>query len=336
MYKKCSKCKEEKDIEYFHKRTQSKDGYRNVCKLCMPKYEYDKPINDGPKKCITCKVIKPFEEFYKTHKLICKDCQYKRQFKYKTTLNGSLTGLLNAAKNRSKILKNERAEFDLTLDDLKDIYERQNGLCYYSTIQMKFEGEFKMSLERLDNDMGYIKTNVVLCCTEFNCASKWSFDKILEMLEFLDLNIKENYIDFGDVHSNSKKKYYESPRCKLKTLCTSAKHRVAKKEKIGRHLEYDIDFEFLVELYNKQKGLCAYSGMPMQFGNYKTTDWVISLERIDVTIGYVKDNVCFICIEFNSTDHSIRIKNKSDTSTGWSKEKFEYFVKTFRENIKTI
>jgi hypothetical protein len=45
-----------------------------------------------------------------------------------------------------------------------------------------------------------------------------------------------------------------------------------------------------------------YSGLPLQFGNdYKTTFWKISIERIDVTKGYLKDNICFICLPFNGT-----------------------------------
>lgn len=30
----CSKCKQEKDIIFFAKRKDSKDGYRNICKEC--------------------------------------------------------------------------------------------------------------------------------------------------------------------------------------------------------------------------------------------------------------------------------------------------------------
>jgi hypothetical protein len=90
-------------------------------------------------------------------------------------------------------------------------------------------------------------------------------------------------------------------------------------------LEFDIDFEFLVDLYNQQNGLCAYSNLPLQFGSYKENNWKISLERIDVRRGYTKDNVCLICFEFQAIDHSARYLEKPESSTGWSKEKFKLF-----------
>jgi len=41
----------------------------------------------------------------------------------------------------------------------------------------------------------------------------------------------------------------------------------------------NIDFEFLVNRYNKQKGLCVYYNIPLQFGNYVDKIWMISLEK---------------------------------------------------------
>ena len=121
---------------------------------------------------------------------------------------------------------------------------------------MSFIGQFQMSIERLNNDIGYIKTNVVLCILELNTALQWSLDKIKEMLEILDKNIKENYIDFEkkttkDMSNTpyNKNEYYDTPRCKMKRLATSSKTRANKKK-----WEHTIDFDFLVEIYNKQKG----------------------------------------------------------------------------------
>ena len=39
MEKLCNDCKETKKIEEFNKRTKSRDGYRNQCKLCEKKYK---------------------------------------------------------------------------------------------------------------------------------------------------------------------------------------------------------------------------------------------------------------------------------------------------------
>jgi hypothetical protein len=287
-----------------------------------------------------CKETKPFEEFYVTLQSTCKVCQSARQVAYRRTVDGLLHDMLSGAKSHAKEREGEASIFDMTFEDLKDILEQQEGLCYYSKIKMTTHGQFKMSIERLDNDLGYVKSNVVLCCLEFNGQIKWTRDKVFQMLDILDQNIEENIVNFnrkGTIEYKDtpydKNDYYQSARCKLKTLCVSSKHRVKKLNERGRNLEHDVDFDFLVNLFKEQKGLCAYSGLPLKFGNSKETDWVVSLERKDVNIGYIKENVCLICVEFNSTDNDAIKKHKTETSTGWSKEKFEVFVQTIRASI---
>lgn len=40
MIKICTKCKEEKDIQFFHKDSQKKDGYYSSCKSCNVRKQY--------------------------------------------------------------------------------------------------------------------------------------------------------------------------------------------------------------------------------------------------------------------------------------------------------
>jgi len=86
--------------------------------------------------------------------------------------------------------------------------------------------------------------------------------------------------------------------------------------------EFNITYEYLIDLFNKQNGLCAYSGIPLKTSGY----WKLSLERINSKNGYTKDNVCFICQELNSTDRSCMNDNATG-SGGWSKEKIDYIKK---------
>ena len=333
--KTCSKCENAQPLSCFAKRKDSKDGYRNRCKTCMPKYKYE-VIDNGPIICTTCEIEKPFAEFYLTLDNICKECHSIKATKYRTTLNGALRELMNSAKSRVKDIEGDRGLFDLTFEYMTEMYERQQGLCHYSKIEMTFQGAFKMSLERRDNDKGYIESNVALICLEFNIENaQWSLQKVSDVITILDKKITENYVNFERKRTcvkkdtpYDKKEYYESPRAKIKSLFTSAKHRIIKKNKKDANYGFDIDFEFLVDMFNAQKGLCAYSGIPMQFKG----DWLISLERIDVYKGYLKDNVCFICLEYNSIDRTVNKKTKTETSTAWSKEKFEFFLKTIRES----
>lgn len=95
----------------------------------------------------------------------------------------------------------------------------------------------------------------------------------------------------------------------------------------GRNLEdSEMTFEYLVDLFKSQHGLCSYSGIPMNFGSHKDIDWLCSLERMNTSKGYIRGNVCFICFEFNTPDHTLRATGHTEVvgNSGWSKEKIEY------------
>lgn len=69
-------------------------------------------------------------------------------------------------------------------------------------------------------------------------------------------------------------------------------------------LDFDIDIEFATELFHKQKGMCALSGVELiTYPNNKTT---ASLDRIDSKKGYTKDNVQWVHKDVN------RMKNAYD------------------------
>jgi hypothetical protein len=86
-------------------------------------------------------------------------------------------------------------EFNITQNDLTTIWSNQNGKCYYSEIQMvpQPSSDWMCSIERLDNNKGYIIGNVVLVCFELNTPAGWNLDKIVRMLfslhEYIDDNL---------------------------------------------------------------------------------------------------------------------------------------------------
>lgn len=95
--------------------------------------------------------------------------------------------------------------FNITLQDLKDIWEHQRGLCYYSYLPLKYDEKcWMMSLERLDPNAGYIKMNTVLSCVEFQHQVQWSNNKINELLNILDNTINDNFMNFELVNKNKK------------------------------------------------------------------------------------------------------------------------------------
>lgn len=339
------------------------------------------------KTCYDCNVEKPIDCFRSRkdsldgHRGNCKDCQDRSHLDYRATLNGCITQLLSDAKSRCRKRSGEAAQFELGRKEIENMWEKQQGLCYYSNIPMTFKDSWKVSLERLDQNLGYTKDNTVLICFEFQNQCNWSHDKITEMLSILDQNITSNFVSFeanttrkkpektvlhvingiNHYHCNycrvikseqefkvgllsmcnccsnsSSKSFKETPRGRIKRLVDMAKTRVKRVGQSRKYMVVDINFEFLVKLYNDQKGLCAYSGLPLKFGNYDKNNWLISLERKDVFKGYEKENVCLICIEFQATDYSVVKRDKPESSLGWTKDKFQLFRESVSKPGKYI
>lgn len=340
------------------------------------------------KLCRICNIYKSFEEFSKrkesnVYRNECKECRNALQNKYVSTFNGHFVQLLGHAKESSKNRINkgrtEAGVFNLTIEELKQIWNKQDGKCYYSGISMSYtSNDWCTSLERIDVTKGYVRDNVVLCCLEFNSCSQWSHKKIQEMTSLISKNScitmddfypvknqrrparevktmnvdgvvyykcnycnefkgKENYSRVSqckECKNKYSKAYKNTPRGALKKLISSAKSHSKRRNasKNIREGEFEIDYDYLVNIFIGQNGLCYYSGIPMTFGEYKHTNWTCSLERKDPTKGYTKQNVCLICLEFNSIDHIVTMKNKQNGSSGWNLEKFHYFLKIIRSS----
>lgn len=90
----------------------------------------------------------------------------------------------------------------------------------------------------------------------------------------------------------------------------------------------------MVYILRQQRGRCAYSNIKLNYGSIFDKDWVASLERINPRLGYIKDNVCLICAEFNGVDHTKNIKYSNGGSGYWSKEKFNFFLLTITNSFK--
>ena len=64
-----------------------------------------------------------------------------------------------------------------------------------------------------------------------------------------------------------------------------------------KNIEWNLSLAFLTKLWEKQEGICVYSGVPLSYeDNHPHT---VSLDRIDSSKGYTEDNVQFVCTIVN-------------------------------------
>lgn len=92
-----------------------------------------------------------------------------------------------------------------------------------------------------------------------------------------------------------------------------------------RKIEFNVSMEYLWDLFNKQRGLCAYTGckifLPINVKNLrgKENELVASLDRIDSSQGYVEGNLQWICKRTNYMKHTM----KEDYFLNWIKLIYE-------------
>ncbi len=115
------------------------------------------------KRCITCKELRSEDLFYKTggtSKYTCKICHRKKVRSYRNIPDSYNWWYRRLERKRKSALK-RGLEFTLKVEDFKDIKEA--GICEYCKSEIE-----NITIERIDNDKGYIKDNVIPVCYTCN------------------------------------------------------------------------------------------------------------------------------------------------------------------------
>ena len=116
----------------------------------------------------------------------------------KSAWKRSLRGIAMILASRARRRSAQKGLFcDIGFNNILDMLWQQGGRCFYSGIPLQYHtrhADWQMSLERLDNFHGYVKSNCVLVALEFNTAdnsrgaaqevrgtSQWSLCKVFHV-----------------------------------------------------------------------------------------------------------------------------------------------------------
>lgn len=102
---------------------------------------------------------------------------------------------------------------------------------------------------------------------------------------------KRNYRENKERYKEGYKKFVETNILQVRFL--AAKHRAIRKK-----IPFEITLEDLENLLISQNGVCYYTGLP--FINDYSKGRSISIDRIDSSKGYTKDNIRLICSLVNT------------------------------------
>jgi len=207
MQKKCSKCKKvyENAEDNFYKLPRLKSGLSSWCKKCHLEKDEIYKTTESAKKSRSeinkrylqkCKLIsKPLLES-KTCNRCCEEKDitlfkirpknkdgYSNQCKkceYKVTDNSRNAYELKHWAKRCFLHAKKHSKYDFDIDEqfVSELYEKQNGKCFWFNVDLKPSNIAKYpwqpSLDRLDRDKGYTKDNVVLACYTANIGRNTS------------------------------------------------------------------------------------------------------------------------------------------------------------------
>jgi hypothetical protein len=167
--KTCTKCKVEKEDRFFYRRKSESDGKISLCMKCSRQKSQEWKVANR-------------EHVNAYARLRNADKKNRDYWKNKAPLKY----LRSTAKANAKRTKKE---FCLSNEYLYELWESQNGLCYYTNQPMEWGigGPNKVSIDRFDSSKGYIESNVVLCRYKVNIMKN---DLSLEMF----VNIAEQVV----------------------------------------------------------------------------------------------------------------------------------------------
>jgi hypothetical protein len=203
--------------------------------------------------------------------------------------------------------------FEITIEQAWQLYQDQDGKCALSGEKISFDINTSFakgrkptaSLDRINSKLGYTLDNIQWVHEDVN----WMKQDFTQE-EFIEWCNKVNNHSLGltsynnDIelqirsHHKNWRGYGNLSMMRYTKYAYNAKRR--------SHV-FNLSIEYLWQLFIKQRGLCALSGIPINFHtkSRETTNSTASLDRIDSLKGYIENNVQWIYKDLNFIKHKL-------------------------------
>ena len=185
--------------------------------------------------------------------------------------------------------------FDLTKEDIWNVYLSQGRICAFTGEDLVFERRYSKkqtaSVDRIDSSLGYELNNIQIIHKHIN-EMKYTFDKdyLISMFKLVASNKSINKsID-----------YYEINKRFWSRILSNAKQR---------NIEVRVSPVEVMELFCSNGGVCNLTGLKIKMSRSETfnsKEQTASLDRIDSSLGYILGNLQWVHKDIN------RMKNRFD------------------------
>jgi hypothetical protein len=140
---------------------------------------------DGNRLCRACDVFLPVEIFGTQASNMCRVCLNAKSV---NTWRGRFERLFGNMKAHSQ---QRKQVYNVALNDLITAFVQQRGVCSYTGVRLTSEGDWCISIERINPAIGYMKNNIVLVAAEFNAIQHrsttqpsghgWTREKVVKL-----------------------------------------------------------------------------------------------------------------------------------------------------------
>jgi len=343
----CNKCDELKQVEGFYKHCQEPNGIRLQCKECMTieARKYQNTLNGAITRLTSGAKFRSRKRKGRAaeYAIVKADVLAIWERQEKLCFYSALP------------MNYDKAEWRISLERL----DPSIGYTTKNTVLCcrEFNSRSQWSLKKIREMLDILSKNITENFRDFAVSVRAQKKKepitktVIEGIENCICNHCHQYKPMAEFRKNYRlgciqclskreKVRYDIPINYLRRLLSNSKLNIStRSDKYERDKTHTLTLSMLTEKFNQQKGLCAVSGIPMQFGSYMENSWTVSLERINTRLGYTDENTCLICLEFNSTNNDVmkckkgeEIIDDGEGNAGWTSKKFKIFVNNILTN----
>jgi hypothetical protein len=232
-----------------------------------------------------------FDGKSKTRSCGCMQKEAVKNYQYKGFMDISQTYwyhnvLMNAQRRNIPV--------NVTKEEVWEKYLIQGGLCRYTKIPIKFGDN--ASIDRIDSSIDYDFNNIQIVHKLINQMKQgYGEDEFLQYCQM----VANPVVDLSDLIFVEKRRSHNFSGIGLISGTYIAK---TISSAVSRKIKFDVEPKDLWQKFLDQNGNCVYTGSRLSFASsYKRckTEQTASLDRIDSSLGYTKDNIQWVHKKIN-------------------------------------
>jgi hypothetical protein len=114
------------------------------------------------------------------------------------------------------------------------------------------------------------------------------------------------YMTYCKQCNSSRNKRYRQETATVERACKRVYSYLTRRVR-EKNLDLDFGVDYLMYLFHKQNGLCVYTGDALSLQSGMST--TLSVDRIDSSKGYIKENVCLVTWQVNNCKQDLSVDN---------------------------